>query len=341
MWERPTIKEINDRVLADAESRLGRKPMRFSVVTVLCRVIAGAFHELYGFIQFVMSQCFASTAEGKWLERQGSEINVYRRPSVAAVGEVKFEGDAVVPAGTMLQTRTGVQYITEADSHEGKATIKALAPGADGNLQEGSELSFLSPVEGVRSTAITGAVTGGVDREGDESLRERILFKKRHPPHGGSKSDYVSWAREVPGVTRAWCYPRELGDGHVTVRFMTDGLTSNGIPDKELVKRVQEHIESKISVIVVLDVVAPIPKTLDVAVEIVPDDESNRERVRAAVQEVVVNESAPNVAIMLSSISRSIANIREIKSYRVKRPTDDVSPGGVGMIFVDSKVTFE
>ena len=42
------------------------------------------------------------------------------------------------------------------------------------------------------------------------------------PPHGGNSSDYVTWALEVPGVTRAWVPPVPLIPGAVTVFFMMD-----------------------------------------------------------------------------------------------------------------------
>ncbi len=45
-WERPTLPTLIERVQADAKSRIGKKQMRWSVVTVLCRVFAGAFMAL-------------------------------------------------------------------------------------------------------------------------------------------------------------------------------------------------------------------------------------------------------------------------------------------------------
>lgn len=340
MFERPSLQEIVERVQRDAESRLDHKPMRFSLVTVLCRVIAGVAHSLYGYISFVMRQCFSSTAEAQFLERRASEIGVYRRPATHAEGEARFEGSGVVREGTALQSQDGNGYVTTSDSVNGVAKIRAVLPGRNGNLPEGSTLALVSPVVGVLSSAKTGEVKGGVDAEDDESLRERLLFRQRNPPRAGTASDFVHWARSVPGVTRAWCYPKELGESHVTVRFMTDGLTEDGIPSETLQKRVQEYIESQMSITTILDVVAPIPETLRVEVEILPDSEELRERVEAAIQEVVLNESEPSRALSFSSLDRAIANIRDLKSYRLVSPTQDVVPDETGKIFVKSKVTF-
>jgi uncharacterized phage protein gp47/JayE len=41
-------------------------------------------------------------------------------------------------------------------------------------------------------------------------------------PQGGAASDYVTWAEQVPGVTRAWCAPNGFGAGTVVVYVMLD-----------------------------------------------------------------------------------------------------------------------
>ena len=68
---------------------------------------------------------------------------------------------------------------------------------------------------------------GGTDEETDEELRARVLRRIRQPPMGGDAYDYVAWALAVPGVTRAWCSPLEMGIGTVTVRFMMDDLRAD------------------------------------------------------------------------------------------------------------------
>ena len=215
-FERPTIQELIARVQSDAESRLGQKAMRWTLVPVLSRVIAGVSHTLHGHINFILRQIFSSTAEGAYLERRASEYGIYRKAASYATGVVTFVGLGVVPEGTLLQTGDGAVYVTTADSSDGEAPIKASAAGASGNADAGMELTLISPVEGVQSTCTAGELTGGADAEDDEALRERLLFRQKSPPKAGTKQDYVKWALEVPGVTRAWCFPKEMGQGHVT-----------------------------------------------------------------------------------------------------------------------------
>ena len=56
-------------------------------------------------------------------------------------------------------------------------------------------------------------IAGGADEQSDLLLLQRVLARLRQPPHGGADFDYIRWALEVPGVTRAWVYPLELGAG--------------------------------------------------------------------------------------------------------------------------------
>ena len=72
------------------------------------------------------------------------------------------------------------------------------------------------------------SMSGGTDTETDDELRVRLLDRLSAPPMGGDAEDYVVWALSVPGVTRAWSAPNEMGIGTVTVRFMHDLRASTG-----------------------------------------------------------------------------------------------------------------
>ena len=306
---------------------------------VLSRVIAGVSHTLHGHINFILRQIFSSTAEGAYLERRASEYGIYRKAASYATGVVTFVGLGVVPEGTLLQTGDGAVYVTTADSSDGEAPIKASAAGASGNADAGMELTLISPVEGVQSTCTAGELTGGADAEDDEALRERLLFRQKSPPKAGTKQDYVKWALEVPGVTRAWCFPKEMGQGHVTVRFMTDGMTQDGIPNETMVKTVTAYIEEEMPVTTVLHVVAPIPKKLDMTIDILPDTENLRQQVEGAIAQTIVAEAAPSGAILLTSLNRAVAGVSDLTSYRLQVPGDDVACS-TGEIFVPGKITF-
>lgn len=185
------------------------------------------------------------------------------------------------------------------------------------------------------------AVTsGGSDTENDESLRSRLLFRMRNPPKAGTRTDYVAWALEVPGVTRAWCYPLELGPGHVSVRFMTDGLTNTGIPSSVMVERVKNHIEALMPVTTILTVVAPNPKSLNMTLDITPDSPEIRAKVESAAQSVIRAEAEPATKVLLTALNRAVASVEEIKSFRIVSPTDDVN-AATGEILIPGTITYQ
>ncbi|MFR3318134.1 MAG: baseplate J/gp47 family protein [Sutterella wadsworthensis] len=339
-FERPTIQELIARIQSDAESRMGKKAMRWTLVPVLSRVIAGVSHALHGRISFVLRQVFSSTAEGAYLERRASEYGIYRKQASSATGTVTFVGESDVPSGTQIQTDDDVIYITTAKSVDGVAPIRAVAAGSNGNASAGMELRLISPIAGVQSTCTAGELTGGADAEDDESLRDRLLQRQKNPPKAGTKADYVSWALAVSGVTRAWCYPQELGQGHVTVRFMTDGMTENGIPNETMIQRVTDYIENQMPVTAVLHVEAPIPKKLDITLDVFPEDEKIKAKIKNAIEGVILSEAVPGGPILRTSLDRAISSVGEVSSYRLISPIEDV-PTKTGEILVPGKITWE
>ncbi len=80
--------------------------------------------------------------------------------------------------------------------------------------------------------------------ETDEALLERYLAKRRNPPAGGNRYDYVDWARAVTGVRKAWCYPTARGNGTVDVVVLADeDLTGDEIPTVGLLDEVLAYID--------------------------------------------------------------------------------------------------
>lgn len=181
-------------------------------------------------------------------------------------------------------------------------SVRALTAGTVGNLDPGIDLSLVAAISGVTSSAtVTGTITNGVDVESVESLRDRVLARIRKPPMGGDADDYVAWAREVPGVTRAWCSPNEMGPGTVTVRFMMDDLRAEngGFPTADDVAAVRAHVDS-VRPVAVRDcfVVAPVPIPVSFGVAgLSVDTPATRAAITASVAAMLRDRAAPASAI--------------------------------------------
>lgn len=242
-FSRPTLSELRAQVLADIKAGLpgADSLLRFSNLNVIGKASAGLGHLHYGYLDYIALQATPYTATDEFLEAWAALKDVFREPATPAVGSAAWPGQVgtVLPAGTLVARGDGYVYRTTAEgtvSGAGVVTvpIEAVLPpidpmsnptgmGALGNAAQGTSLTLQGPVVGIQSTgsAVT-VLTGGSDVEGDDSLRSRMLFAYQNPVSGGAQSDYVKWARDVPGVTRAWCAPNGFGVGTVVVYVMLD-----------------------------------------------------------------------------------------------------------------------
>ena len=114
---------------------------------------------------------------------------------------------------------------------------------------------------------------------------------------GGDGHDYEQWALAVNSVTRAWCAPREMGVGTVTVRFMCDVLrTANaGFPNADDVAAVSAYLDAQRPVTVKdCFVEAPIPEPINFAVNLFNNDNaSNRAALESSVARMLHVRAAP------------------------------------------------
>ena len=331
MYSRPTLSEIVTRTRADLVSRLSADDiLRRADADVYARVLAGLAHGLYGYVDWLANQIIYDTAEAEFLARWASIWGVTRKPASTATGSVTFavSSGAVIPSGTLLQALDGVQYQTTADATvtvpTATASVAALVAAAAGNRTTGQTLTLTSPIVGVQSSATAGALTGGADLESDDDLRARLIDRIQQPPHGGDAHDYVTWALEVPGVTRAWCFPLELGEGTVTVRFVRDDDASL-IPDAGEVAAVQAYIDALRPVTAAVTVVAPTAVPLAFSIAVAPDTTAVKAAVQAELSDLIAREAKPGGTISLSHIRAAISAAAGEDNYTMSAPSADVT----------------
>lgn len=342
-YNRPTLAELIQRARSDVLSRMPREDvLRRADGEVSARVFAGGMHGLYGYVDWTSRQMLPDTADLEVLERHASIWGVARKPAVAATGNVTFtvQVGAVIPAGTLMQALDGQQYQTTADAAvtapTATAPVEALEPGAAGNRSAGEVLTLVSPVLGVQSQVVAGEMSGGADIESEDELRARLLDRIRMPPHGGSANDYVTWAQEVEGVTRAWVYAGELGNGTVTVRFVRDNDASP-IPDAAAVASVQAYIDQLKPVTADVFVVAPIPKLVHFVFDrITPNTQAVRDAIAAELADLVLREAEPGGKIPISHIRASISAAAGEADYVMSSPLADLEAAAGEMLVIGS-----
>jgi uncharacterized phage protein gp47/JayE len=204
--------------------------------------------------------------------------------------------------------------------------VTATEADEDGNCDSGTSLTFESPVASVNSTCTVDydGLSGGTDEEDIEDYRERVIERMRSAPHGGSSADYVAWAKEVSGVTRAWVYPQELGVGTVTVRFVRDD-DDDLIPSAGEVTTVQDYIDELRPVTADVTVAAPVSVALDFEIELTPDTSDIRAAVEAELEDFLARVAEPGEDLLLSQISTAIGNAEGVVDFVLTDPAADVT----------------
>lgn len=331
MFDRPTLATLIQRTRDDLYSRLAADdPLRRADAEVYARINAGAVHGLYGYLDWLADQVMVDTASVEYLDRWASIWSVTRKPAAAATGSVTFavQAGAVIPSGTVLKAFDGTQYVTTSDATiavpTATAPIVASVAAAAGNRTSGQTLTLVSPISGVNSAATAGLLSGGADIEADDALRARLLSRIRQPPQGGSQADYIAWALEVAGVTRAWCYPQELGVGTVTVRFVRDNDAGSIIPDAGEVATVQAHLDALRPVTAQLNMVAPVAVPLAFTIQLTPNTSAVQAAVQAELADLILREATPGGTLYLSHIRAAISAAAGETNYVMSAPTADV-----------------
>jgi uncharacterized phage protein gp47/JayE len=332
-YNRPAITELITRTRNDVVSRLPNADvLRRNNADVFARVLAGVAHGIYGYIDWLSKQLIYDTADGEILERWASIWGVSRLSASIATGQITLTGTnrATLSSGSQLAAYDGTLYELLADatiaSGTATATIEAVLPGLSGNRTSGETLTLQNALPGINATAIAGALTGGADVENDESLRNRLLKRIKQPPQGGSKSDYETWALSVPGVTRVWVYPTELGAGTVVIRFMMDDTYSDGIPLSGDVATVLATIDPLRPVTANVTVSAPIAVPLDITISgLLPSTLAVRNAVTQELFQLIQREARPGGILLLSHINEAISIATGEVDHVLATPSANVS----------------
>lgn len=201
----------------------------------MAAAVTGASHLMHGHLDWIAAQFDPSKADVDQLERvHAAPIGMTRKQAVKANLRITDSGanGTVVSPGQVYTRADGVRYTVDAPGATvsgGGITLFVTAEIADdnSNCPFGTVLKLGTPVVGMTDNAQVAATTvDGSDIESQEDFLQRYLDRRRTPPRGGAPGDYRTWMLEVPGVTRAWEYPRKAGAGTVTIY----GVNGNGSP---------------------------------------------------------------------------------------------------------------
>lgn len=312
---------------------------RNNVLSVINRICAAMSAGEHMHLDWLARQIIPTTAEEEYLIEYCLYKGIVRKQATTASGyfTVTAAIDTTIPEGTVFEdSSSGLTYITTAEMSVKAGTadiaVQCEIEGADGNLSAGVSLSLTSAILGLQPTATVKSMTGGADIEPLSRLLARLIYRVQNPPAGGAPHDYIRWATEVSGVTRAWCFERYLGGGSVGVAFACDDR-EDILPTDEDIDRVRAYITGHkneatgqfegMPANVELYVFAPQFQTVNFSIRLSPNTETLRQAVKKSLQAYLSNAGV-GALLYLSQIRATVSNTAGEVDNSVIYPATDV-----------------
>jgi uncharacterized phage protein gp47/JayE len=351
----PSLDDISADLTANMEAELsGSAPAIWpNNLRIVLKSLAPAFRAAYVRMAWLYDQAFVSTAATEALERKGADFGVTRLPASYATGYIRAVTTvgAFIPQGTrILEPASGLAFEVTSDTTATETVtmvpVVAEDTGPLYNLIARTKMAYQTSPGGVSSAEVgTGGLTGGSDIETDASLRDRVLAKMRTAPHGGSPSEWIGWALQCPGVTNVFVQRATPAPGAVTILFMMYAVYANGIPAAADATGLLALLRESAPADADIQVVCPMPISVDVTVHIEPNMPADQERVRTELTAMFRRRAAPGSPTTPFSFSRSWA-VEAVSiamgdaTYDVQIPTDDIICGK-NQVAVLGTVTFK
>lgn len=262
-YENKTVEYVYNLLIESFQEKFNNKLRLLpkSFIVILSKVLSVIFVLPYKVCGWFYLQLFPDTASFDRINVMGISLQPLVKLGVnIGVGEptsgqaweglvsatVVTEGQAIT-AGTQLKSDvTGLMYVvSETVTTEGQSVnvpVYCVQSGSGGNLAQGDEIKFVSPLGFIAQDAVVASTTKeGLDEETADHYRARVVNRYSTQPQGGALSDYRIWSYDAPGVLQTYPYNGEdsPGDVEIYVAGNTD-VYPDRVPGRELCVAVGE-----------------------------------------------------------------------------------------------------
>ncbi len=322
-------------LLRDEFARLsGYTPREGSELSLRFHAYAAQLDALSHHADWALAQAFPQSAAGDALDRHAAVRGVVRNPGAFAAGTLCFGRETaasaalIIPQGTVCLTEGLVRFETteEGAITPGETTAyipaKACEAGVNGNARSGEICLMAAPPVGVVWCVNAGDFSGGLDSEGDDALRARLLATYQTLPNGTNAAFYRQEALGVAGVAAVTVTPRVNGRGTVGVTV----AAPEGIPSAELVEAVRARLQAVREIAVDVTVRAPTPQTVALTAKILPGTEgfsAVKTRVEAALRGFF-SGGLLGKGLTLAALGKVIFDTAGVQNYKITAPAADL-----------------
>ncbi len=284
-------------------------------------------------------QCFPLTATGQALDAHAAGRGLTRRPAAQAVGILTFtrqEGASVeLPAGLVCTTEDGELYeTTQAATFSGEedalaVPARAKQAGRRGNAAARLVCVVKNPPAGLLKVENLAPFSGGADREGDESLRERLRQALAEPSNGANPAWYRQQAENWPGVQSALVL-NQAG----TVALFLAGEGASPLP-QELCQQVKAALSQPRELCLTVEV-SPAPVTqVAVSAAVEPGPGLTLEQVQAPLAQAVetlMSGLSIGQTLPVAQLVQCLMGTGLIADCRVDSPVSSQTPASNGVV---------
>lgn len=331
-----TVEELYGQMVDTFQRETGLALAGDGDMAVRLYAVAAQLYALYVQADWVGRQCFPQTAQGDYLDKHAQLRGLERRAATAAVGVLSFEtdhppeADLSIPEGTVCMTAAQVRFETteagvlKAGQTSAQVRARAVEPGAAGNAAAGTVRAMAVAPVGVSRCTNPEAFSGGLDAEGDESLRERVLETFRRMPNGANAAFYEQGALSFEGVAAAVAVPRPRGRGTVDVVVSAP----SGTPSAELLAELTDYFEARREIAVDLVVRAPEIRTVDVVVRVAVAPGADPTAVLEAAEQALrswFNGGRLGQPVLRARLGALLYGVDGVENYAVVTPAADVA----------------
>lgn len=339
--------EAYARILASMQERYrnltGFDADAASDIGIRLKVLAAEAAEISSGMDALGRELFPQTASGDYLDLHAEQKGLARKPALRAAGVLRFSRetpasqDIAVPAGIVASTRPDPQtqeqleFVTTgsavlpAGKYYVEVPAEAVLAGAAPNAAAGAVCRMVSPASGISQVSNPAAFAGGVDREGDEALRQRLLLAYRNISNGTNSAFYYDLAMSREGVASVNVLPRKRGRGTVDVVVACYSADEA----EAIVAALQHELDVKKEINVDVLVLAAAEQAVNVSVEVAASDGYNPALVDAEVRGRLAGLLAAipvGAPLLLANIGRAILETDGVYNYRILGPAADVYP---------------
>ena len=292
-----TLEEIYQGLAAEFQARTGRTAGGSSELAVRFYAVAAQIYSLYVQGEWTRRQCFPQTAQGEDLDKHAKLRGIARRQAARATGTVRFyvsqpqETETEIPERTVCMTAAGVRFLTtqavrvEAGALYAEAPVTADEAGAAGHVGANAIVFMALPPVRIVACANPEPLTNGLDQEGDEELRARVLATYQRLANGANNAFYRQAAMSFDEVAAVTVLPKNRGVGTVDVVPAAQG----GVPGKELLEEMQAYFDRVREIACDVKVLAPTAQTVDLELKLWAEEDRDFNTVAKAVEQTLMD----------------------------------------------------